>query len=487
MKNILGTITLLLAFSLLHGCGGGGGGSGTPPVVPPPVDAIIRTGIAVGPIDTFGSVVVNGVRYDTATATFTSDGAAASESDLNVGDVVTVMGTIEDDGLTGTAETVATDDTVKGPIESIDLALSQIVVLGQTVLIRPETSFDDTLSPASIDGLSVSMIVEVSGQIDANGNVLATRIEPKPAGTQFEVHGTVSGHNATTFVFSLNNLVVDYSGATLNDFPGNAIADGDFVEAKGVSLGAAGELIATIVDLEDNGLNGAADTHVEIEGFITRFVSATDFDVTGNPVTTNGSTTFVGGVAADLGLNIKVEVEGALDAGGLLVAEKVDIRRSKAVRGVAVADSVDAAAGSVVMLGITFTTDELTRFEDKSSADIRPLTIGDISAGDYLEIRGAEFPAGSGQILATIFEREDLDTRTELQGFVETVADPSLTILGVTIDTNGSTIFRDIDDNVISATDFFSQVAANSLVKASGSETGDTSILAQEVEFELEL
>jgi len=479
-----------MLISGLTACGGGGGAAPAPtppPPAPPPTGGISGNGIAIGPINTFGSIVVNGVHYDTSTATFTIDGSAAIESDLKVGDVVFLTGTIDSNGTTGTADTVISDDSVKGPIDSIDLVASQLVVLGQTVLVRPETSFDDTLTPASIDGLSVGMIIEVSGQIDANGNVLATRIEPKPPGTQFEVHGTVSAHNAATFMFSLNNLVVDYSGAMLNDFPAGVINDGDFVEAKGAGLGATGELIATIVELENNAISGDDGTHVEIEGFITRFVSATDFDVSGNPVTTNGTTVFEGGVAGDLGLNIKVEVEGALDANGLLVADKVDIRRSKAVRSVALVDSVDAAAGSLVMLGITFTTDALTRFEDKSSADVRPLTINDLNTGDYLEIRGAEFPSGSGQVLATILERDDVDTRTELQGFVTTVAQPSLTILGVTITTDGATVFRDINNVAISATDFFNQVAPDSLVKARGTETGDTTILAEEVQFELEL
>ena len=140
----------------------------------------------------------------------------------------------------------------------------------------------------------------------------------------------------------------------------------------------------------------------------------------------------------------------------------------------ALVDSVDAANDSLVVLGITVTVDELTRFEDKSSADIEPLTLADINAGDYVEIRGDEFPASSGQIRATIFEREDPDPDTRLQG------------LGVTIDTNGGTVFRDENDAVISATDFFNQVAINSLVKATGTEVSDTTITATEVEFELE-
>lgn len=489
------TINLILCAVVLTfaaACGGSsGGGATTPPPNPPPVGGIGRTGIAVGPISTFGSVVVNGVRYDTSGATFTINGNPGTQDDLKVGQVVTISGTIDDNDVDGSADDVNFDDNVKGPIQNIDVAMNQIVVLAQVVQITGETSFDDSISPASIDGLSIDEIVEVSGLVDANGVITATRIELKPAGTEFEVLGIVSSLDAANFVFNINSLVVDYSGATLDNFAGGQIADGDFVEAKGTSLGAGGELIATRVELKNQLPNAADGDHVEIQGFITRFAAADDFDVTGFPVTTNGSTVFEGGTAADLGLNIKVEVEGDIDSNGVLVATKVDIRRAKAVRATALIDFVDTATNSLQILGIPVTVDDLTRLEDKSDADVRPLTLGDLSAGDYIEVRGDEFPAGSGEILATILEREDfdpVDDETILQGFVGSVSDPSFEILGVTIQTGGGTVFRDVDDSVIPATNFFNQLqlAPNSLVKAKGTEVSDTVISAEEVEFELE-
>ncbi len=490
MKTKILLISTFLLASALSACGGGGGGDSTvtpPPPPPPPTGGIIRTGIAAGPISTFGSVVVNGVRYDTSSATFTINGSPGTESDLRVGDVVVISGTLDEDGTTGTADEVTFEDAVTGPVDSVDLPGSSLVVLGQTVRVSPDTSFDDSFSPASLDGVTVGQIVEVSGQFDANGDIAATRLEPKPAGTQFEVHGNVAMLDAANQEFMLGTLVVDYSMATLDNFPGGQISEGDFVEAKGAALGGAGELLATSVEFESPFPDVVEDDFAEIEGFITRFVDATDFDVAGFPVTTNAQTVYEGGTEADLGLNIKVEVEGVINGSGVLVADKVDIRRAKAVRATALIDSVDAANSSVVLLGITVKTDDLTRFEDKSSADVEPLTINDINAGDYVEVRGDEFPAGSGEILATIFEREDADPDTELQGFVETIADPNLTILGVTIETNGATVFRDENDVVISSADFFGRLAANDLVKATGSEVSDTTITATEVEFELEL
>lgn len=486
MKIRIAFFSFILAVSAA-GCGGSSNNSGTvSPPTPPPVGGIGRTGIALGPIANFGSIVVNGVHYDTAGASFANDGNPATETDLKVGHMVLVQGTIDDDLSTGAAESVTFDDAVKGPVDSIDLSLSQLVVLGQTILVRPGTSFDDNISPASLNGLAVTDIVEVYGFFTATGEIEATRIEKKPLGTQFEVHGTVSNHSAANFMFSINNLNVDYASALLDDFPGGQINDGDFVEAKGMNLGPAGELLATKVELEGAGITGEEGAHVEVEGFITRFVSDMDFDVAGIPVTTTGATIYEGGVAADLGLNVKVEVEGGLDANNVLVADKVDIRRSKVIRATAIVDSVDAGTDSLIMLGFSVSTDTLTRFEDKSSADVRPLTIADINAGDYLEVRGGEFPAGSGQILATIIERDDVDSRTILQGFVTNVADPTLTIMGVIIETNGA-IFRDVDDSVLTPGEFFNLVGVNSLVKARGTESSATTITATEVELELEL
>jgi hypothetical protein len=488
IRNLIFFALGTLALFAIPGCGGGsGGGSGGNPQDPGgPVGGIGRNGISIGSISTFGSVVVNGVRYDTAGATITVNDSVGSESDLRVGQVVTVVGTVDDDGTTGTAETVTFDDNVTGPVESIDVAGSQLVVLGQTVLVRPETSFDDSFNPASLDGISIGQIIEVSGLIDAVGSVVATRLEAKPAGTQFEVHGTVSSLDAAGMSFEINGLTVDFSSATLEDFPTGQISAGDFVEAKGSTLGANDELLASSVELESLVPGFDDGDRIEIEGFITRFASSQDFDVAGLPVTTTGSTVFEGGSAADLGLNVKVEAEGDINASGVLVAGKIDIRRSKAVRMTASADSVDAANNSVVVLGISVAVDALTRLEDKSSADVDPLTLAAVNVGDYLEIRGTEMPAGSGSVLATIFEREDPRAEAILQGFVESVSGSSFGILGVTISTNGATVYRDADNTVISANQFFNQLTTNSLVKAEGTEISDTAILATEVEFELE-
>lgn len=482
--NILKSLPALLALLLTAACGGGSDGGSGPIINPPPQQGIVRTGKVLGPISSFGSVVVNGVHYDTAAAVIRIDGAPATQADLRVGQVVSIVAELEDGETTGTASSVDFDNNVEGPIASIDLAAGRFVVLGQTVQVGPNTSFDDDITPRSLEGLAVGDFVEVSGLVMADGTIDATRIEKSAAGGELEVRGAVSNLDTVNLRFEINGLAVDYSGAQLDDFPAGGIADGQVVEAKGSSTGGAGELVATRVEFEGGPVTGEEDEFAQVEGFISRFASATDFDVAGVTVTTNASTEFDGGSAADLALNAKVEVEGVFDADGHLVATKVDFRRGNDVRVVGLVDAVDAANDSITVLGIPVDTDSLTRFEDKSDADLRPLTVDALVVGDYVDLRGAESPADSGRVLAAILERDDADPESELQGFVTAVAAPNLTILGVTIQTDGSTEFRDVDDSPLSQAEFFGRVAAGVLVTAKGTETSDTTILAAEVELE---
>ncbi len=476
---------VFLTLFLMSACGGGGGGSETttpPPITtPPPTGGITRTGVAfaTGPVTGFGSVIVNGIRYDTSGALFTKDGVSTTQDDLAVGHHVVVTGTIDDDNTNAMATSVDFDDNVEGPVSSFDPVTGIMVVLGQTVILGPDTSIDDSCPD---DLLSVAA-VEVSGSVNADGAIVATRIECKSVLGEMEVTGTVSNLGAA-MTFQINALVVDYSAAAMDNFP-SPISDGDPVEAKGTSFGPNGELIATRVEFKGALFDGAEGDHAEIEGFITSFTNETQFEVNSIPVTTSTSTTFEGGAATDLGMNLKVEVEGEFDGSGTLVATKVEIKQAKVVR---VTGLVDSAAGdSLVILGITITTDSiLTRFEDKGAANIDPLSAGDLNAGDYVEVRGQEFPADSGELAATLLERDDPRARTELRGFVQAggVSRPSLTVLGVTINTDGNTVYRDVSHQVMFADDFWAQVAVGSLVDTNGAEITVTSLLAEELSLE---
>ncbi len=503
-KRHFGAIVTLVAL-LLAGCGGGsssGGGSNPPPPGGGPIGGITRTGaaVAIGPFTGIGSVIVNGVAYKTDDSTsITDDDVEILESELKVGDMLLVQGTISDDNATASATSVDVLDTVEGPVTSVNAVDGNIVVLGQIVQIGPETSVDDNC-PATLDGLLDNPPVagvEVSGPYTQNaaGDIViaATRLECKLLLAEFEINGIVSGHDGTGKTFMINGLEVNYGSANLFDFSTGAPSDGDPVEATGTLFDdSVTPPVFTVSNVEYKGNRFAENEgdHFEVEGFITEFVSAENFKVGGLSVTTTpGTTVFEGGDATNLNNNVKVEVEGEINSAGVLVATKVEIKMSTAIRVTGLVDA-PGSGDTFEVLGITINTSSLkTRFEDKSEVPYAPFGVNDLIQGDYVEVRGQELPPG--QITAFLVERDDpRPDRSELRGFVEAngVNQPDLTVLGVTVQTvPGTTVFRDGNGvRFTNEADFWAAVGDGSLINVNGTETGDQVLLADEVELELE-
>ena len=455
----------LVAALLVVGCGGSDNNTA----------GIDRTGApaiaAYGPISAFGSVVVGGVHYDSSNASFTIDGSPGTQADLAVGDVVLVKGSLDAGGATGVATSIRFDNNVEGPIASIDATGGTFVVLGQTVRVTADTSFDSAIQPAALSSLLVGDIVEISGLVQSDGSIDATRIERKQAGGEYEIVGTVSGHDGVVKRFNLNAQVVDYSAAQLENLPGGTVANGQRVQVKG-SLGG-GVLNATRVEYQGDAFAGTSGERREIEGLITRFASVSDFDVAGLTVTTTSQTYYENGTAADLALNVRVEAEGSLNSAGVLVASKIGIRRSGSVRIAAPVDSVDVAGNSLVLLGIVAKLDALTRLEDQSSQQVSPFALGNVTTGDYLEVRGLELPAGSNQVQATLVQRTNSQSLDELRGVVQSVTPPLFSVLGVTIDTTGAQ-FEEISG--------VAQLSVGDLVDVKGQRTADHAMHATQVQ-----
>jgi len=513
MKALFGRTGAILALTtlILAGCGGSSGGDGgvspPPPPPPPPTGGITRTGVgvAVGPITGFGSVIVNGVRYETNAATeFTRDDNPSAQDAFKVGETVIVKGTIDDNNANAVAESVELDEIVKGPATSL-VDLNTAIVMGQTVNSTATTSIDDNCGAVTFDdltGLTGFFAVEVYGTVQASGAIDATRIECKQPGevTEFEVNGIVSG-NVPGSTFMINALQVNYSATPLiQNFPNGAPEDGQPVEVKGApgdfSIGSAGQpdvLAASKVEFKGNRLDGNEGDHFEIEGFISAFRSISDFDVrvgstTFTVATDPASTTFEGDQNL-LDVNVKVEVEGDLDGDLNIFATKVEIKTSTNIRVTGVVDPI--VNGEIRILNIRINTnDGETRFEDKRDDDPN-FDAGSVMAGDFVEARGQEIP--TGEITAFVFERDDLDPDTELRGFVEdgsVSGRNSFVILGVTVDTSNvqPDDYSDGNNNPITADAFWSAVGTGGvIVDAKGVEEADgTTLTARELELEME-
>ena len=123
-------IAVAVAVTMLVSCGGDDDSVTVEP-----------TQTAIGTISGFGSVIVNGVRFDDSSASISMDDVTRSRDQLRVGMVVRVRGRIHADG-TGVAESIQYNDCVQGPITAMNQVRNSVTVLGQTVQLDEETVFD---------------------------------------------------------------------------------------------------------------------------------------------------------------------------------------------------------------------------------------------------------------------------------------------------------------------------------------------------------
>ena len=286
---------------------------------------------AEGPIEAFGSIVVGGEHYELSRAEIRINGELATESDLALGQVVTVRAQVDANGI-ALADTVDFDANLVGPVQSVDVQNGVVIVLEQRILVDSGTELD-LGSGAGLDSLAAGDPIEISGLAGSGGLIDATRISRATSAAGLRIVGRVGNLDIATFSFTIGNLVVDYSNAGLIEgFPGGSPADGDEVLVIGRSLNSSGVLVTESLALINDGMSENSGDEAEVEGLITRFISPIDFDVAGNRSTTTAQTAYEGGTQSDLQVNVKIQIEGEFDAQGTIVASKIEVKDGGAVQ-----------------------------------------------------------------------------------------------------------------------------------------------------------
>ena len=445
--SILRPCLVVLTAGALFGCGGGGGGGSSSSVDP--------TGVtAAGTITGFGSIFVNGVEFETGTASVTLDDSPGSEAELRLGMVVRVRGTVDDTGTRGTADAVEFDDDVQGPVSGPivtgpDGLSKTFTVLGVSVRAdSTKTVFDGV----GFDTLAVNDSVEVSGFFDGAGVLQATRIEKKedfqPSLSEVELKGTVSGLSGTRF--TLGSFTVEFAGADLSRVPGGVISDGLPVEVKGTLNGTT--ITASRIAQEDD-LFGDDEAKVSLEGIVSNFVSNSSFTVAGQAVDASAAIFEPAGLT--LADGIEVEVEGPIVA-GVLQAVKVEARGGN-IKLEARVSAVNTPPGTLTLQFVPGTlnvvVDSRTALRDDTGVD-DSLTLNEIVASDFLEIEAFRDDS-TGALIATEIRRDTLDDDS-LQGPVDDcAADTSVTVLGLTYTLLAATTeYQDQNDLPIDGTAF---------------------------------
>lgn len=340
-----------LLLATLAGCGGGGGDDSTSSTSSGTTATATR--YTEGTLNGFGSVIVNGVRFDDSAATVTDDsGGLRTASHLKLGMRVSVDSGAVDAAGNAKASAIRFGSELVGPVASVDTTASTLVVLGQTIDVTSTTVFDDSLA-AGLGAVAAGAAVEVHGLPDAaTGRLVATRIESASTATSYKLRGTVASLDTTAKTFQIGAAVVSYASAT--GVP-TTLANGSTVRVLLATTPVSGVWQATSMG---SGTRGklADSTTAHLRGSITTFTSSASFVVNGMTVDAT-SASFPDGTTG-LAAGVQVEVEGTV-SNGVLVATKVSIEsrhrgddsRKFDLRGAIT--SVNATAKTFVVKGVT--------------------------------------------------------------------------------------------------------------------------------------
>ena len=448
------------ALALLVACGGGDG------------DGVTATDATViGPITAFGSVVVNGIRFDDGSAVVTIEDEAATRSRLRLGMVVQVQGQIRSDG-TAVASQIRYNDCIEGPITAMNRVQNTVTVMGETVQVDGDTVFDG-VTLRDMNAFAIGDVVEVSCMpVREQNRMRASRMERKGSfvdgTTSIELTGTVANLNLAQGTCLVGTTPVNFAGIAAGDRP-QGLANGMTVEASGNRFQNGVVLADRLRDRDRDRIHVPDGDLFEVQGFVADFVSIADFTVDGYTVDASDAV-IRNGTAADVADGVKVEVEGTM-TNGVLVASLLVIKLQTNVQVEAGMQAKDTT--TLTLLGRPIQIGAETVIVDRLASGTQPqlITLGALNVGDRLEVKATSDSGGA--LLANSVVRTEADPLVVVKGAADAKTPvTALTLSGFAVATGANSRYRDQSGTLIDATSFYNLVqvppAVPSIVRARG-------------------
>lgn len=359
---------------------------------------ISGTGISLGPVTGFGSIYVNGIKYEIDSATLKRNGGTAFvQNDFSIGEFVIVRGDVNDDKETGVASEISFTDTLRGQVTAASLGDKNLEVMGQPISVGLRTTLIGFDTLADVDA---GKLVQVSGYRDADKHIIASSIKQLDSLDKYKLSGAIASLDTGNRKFQLENISVDYSEIAL--LADQALENGMVVELESSSSINGQTFTAESIAEEKPLPDLPAGTELELEGVITSYTSPVEFAVNSIAVTTNDQTKLVN-VTGLLATGVKVEVAGVMSASGILEATSLELRETPET--VLIKGKILTIEGNVIGLENTKVIVDASSFLTNDEATLSSqMSLTDLRLGDYIEVTGITLP--EQQILAGRIERK---------------------------------------------------------------------------------
>lgn len=306
---VLGSALGLMA--IIAACGGGSNSAG---VGSGGTGAFNTTAYSEGTITGFGSVIVNGSRYDDTLATVRDEDGPRNRSDLKLGMVVAVEGKIDNSNL-ASANDISFDSALLGPVGAISTSSKTLSIIGQTVRVDNSTVFGPSLAQG-FDSITATDVLEVHGFLNTAANTLqATLIERKSSATKYKISGVIKDLQTGNRTLMIGNESFSFANLDLGQ-----LSNGNVVKLRllpRTPVGAAPWAISGYGLVVRSSLS---QERAEVEGLVTQINSPTQFIVS-NILVDASNASFPDGNAT-VALGNRIEAKGKL-VNGVLVAQEV--------------------------------------------------------------------------------------------------------------------------------------------------------------------
>ena len=447
---------MLLSSALLASCGSGGGSAAI---------AIINagiggTGIVFGTITGFGSVWVNGRRFEIDDSEIIVDGESGTAAELAMGMVVRLDVETDNGMFAGAAKKLVFDDAIQGPLNGAPTVVGgsggsakRFTILEQNISIDASRTLFNGTSFAAIDDGDV---VEVSGFRTSATEIVATwvrKIDDTPP-IDVELRGIIE--DLTVDDFRINGVKINYDTAIEINVEGGLLEEGMLVEIEGLFVSHT-EVDALEIEQEDENFGDDGDDislHGIVSGYDPAGVGLADFLVNGQRVDASTAEFEPENLESLMQNGLEVEVEGEI-VGGILVAEELELREGDSeVRATVFDKDIDTGTFIIEYPGVgmvTVATSGLTVFEDESATPIPGYSFQELVTGHFVEVEGIEV---NDTLSAQIVKRREPND-FKLQGAADAIDSVvfSITILGITYPMDPAAIYQ--EDPTITATQFF--------------------------------
>lgn len=438
--------------------------------------------VSDGVITGFGSIVVNGTRFNTDNASFVSHNGQLSEVALDLGMVVNVSGRTTADGTIISADNVSYYAVAEGPISTISLAQGTFSVLGQTFTINANTRFVER----NFEQLRSGDLVEVSA-IGSNQQWIATRVEfYSQLQDDYDVTGFVRALDSNTRTFSLGDLTIDYSRA---DIEGN-LTNGALVSVGALSLPQDNLWQVLDVDVLKQG-ELESQGQLVLESLIQSLQGSQLTLSNGIVLLLNADTATINADRSELAVGQRVIVKATRSDSGLM-ANQIQVVKESLIQALGIVTERDS--NEIRVNGTEFDVTSTTNIIDKRVSPAKQITLNEVFVGDRVEISG--FYAADNDLTASsisVLESSDTPEQNgggmlDIEGRLTAVTPPdssgmaTLQINGLEITSLAATRYF-FNDRFVSADDFFSRVKLNDTIDIDA-RLVDGKILAYEVERE---